>query len=200
EDLDLVIQETKRCATIIRRLLDFAREKTPEKKYSNLNGLVQQTTQLIGQSAQIADISIILDLDETLPPVWIDEDLVKQVIMNLLVNAQHAIESGGSITIRTRIRPGRGADEDAKAGPMAEIKILDTGCGIPEENLQRIFDPFFTTKGVGMGTGLGLSVSHGTIAAHGGAIEVDSTMGVGTEFRIYLPLGVNTNNTLGKGE
>jgi len=200
EDLDLVIQETKRCATIIRRLLDFAREKTPEKKYSNLNGLVEQTTQLIGQSAQIADIAIILDLDETLPPVWIDEDLVKQVIMNLLVNAQHAIESGGSITIRTRIRPGRGADEDDKAGPMAEITIIDTGCGIPEENLQRIFDPFFTTKGVGKGTGLGLSVSHGTIAAHGGAIEVDSTVGVGTEFRIYLPLGVNTNNTLGNGE
>jgi signal transduction histidine kinase len=83
---------------------------------------------------------------------------------------------------------------------MAEIRVTDTGCGIPEENLQRIFDPFFTTKGVGKGTGLGLSVSHGTIAAHGGVIEVDSTVGVGTEFRIYLPLGVNTNNTLGSGE
>jgi len=199
EDLDLVIRETKRCATIIRRLLDFAREKTPEKKYSNLNALVEQTTQLIGQSAQIADIEIILDLDETLPPVWIDEDLVKQVIMNLLVNAQHAIETGGSITIRTRVHPRRndGAEE---SGPMAEITIIDTGCGIPDENLQRIFDPFFTTKSVGKGTGLGLSVSHGTIAAHGGTIEVNSTVGVGTEFRIYLPLGVNTNNKPGDGE
>jgi two-component system NtrC family sensor kinase len=199
EDLDLVIRETKRCATIIRRLLDFAREKTPEKKYSNLNALIEQTTQLIGQSAQIADIQIILDLDEALPPVWIDEDLVKQVIMNLLVNAQHAIETGGSITIRTRVRTARN-DGDEKAGPMAEISIIDTGCGIPEENLQRIFDPFFTTKSVGKGTGLGLSVSHGTIAAHGGTIEVDSTVGVGTEFRIYLPLGVNTNNEPGDGE
>jgi two-component system NtrC family sensor kinase len=199
EDLDLVIRETKRCATIIRRLLDFAREKTPEKKYSNLNALVEQTTQLIGQSAQIADIEIILDLDETLPPVWIDEDLVKQVIMNLLVNAQHAIETDGSIKIRTRVHPGRD-DGDDKSGPMAEITISDTGCGIPAENLQRIFDPFFTTKSVGKGTGLGLSVSHGTIAAHGGTIEVDSTVGVGTEFRIYLPLGVNTNNASGDGE
>ncbi len=200
EDLDLVIQETKRCAVIIRRLLDFAREKTPEKKYSHLNSLVEQTTQLIAQSAQIADIDIVLDLDETLPPVWIDEDLVKQVIMNLLVNAQHAIEHTGRITIKTRTCPGHGTDGDDRAAPMAEITITDTGCGIPKENLQRIFDPFFTTKGVGKGTGLGLSVSHGTIAAHGGVIEVDSTVGVGTEFRIYLPLGVNTNNTLGSGE
>jgi two-component system NtrC family sensor kinase len=199
EDLDLVIQETKRCAVIIRRLLDFAREKTPEKKYSNLNSLVEQTTQLIAQSAQLADIAIILDLDETLPPVWIDEDLVKQVIMNLLVNAEHAIEDGGSITIRTRVHSGRKGD-NGKAEPMAEISVTDTGCGIPEENLTRIFDPFFTTKGVGKGTGLGLSVSHGTIAAHGGSIEVNSTVGVGTEFRIYLPLEVNTNNTQGKAE
>ena len=69
-----------------------------------------------------------------------------------------------------------------------EITIADTGCGIAPENLQKIFDPFFTTKGVGKGTGLGLSVSHGTIEAHGGTIEVESTVGEGTEFRIYLPL------------
>ncbi len=196
EDLDLVIQETKRCATIIRRLLDFAREKTPEKKYSDINQLIEDTTQLIGQSAQVADIDIILDLDEALPAVWIDEDLVKQVIMNVLVNAQHAIEDGGRITVRTRVRNDRpGADVEAGPVPLAEITIIDTGCGIPEENLQRIFDPFFTTKGVGKGTGLGLSVSHGTIQAHEGLIEVQSKPGVGTEFRIYLPLGGN-----GRGE
>jgi signal transduction histidine kinase len=72
---------------------------------------------------------------------------------------------------------------------MAEITITDTGSGIPEDDLQRIFDPFFTTKGVGKGTGLGLSVSHGTIEAHGGIIEVESMVGKGSEFRIYLPLG-----------
>jgi two-component system NtrC family sensor kinase len=193
EDLDLVIQETKRCATIIRRLLDFAREKTPEKKYSDLNSLVEQTTQLISQSAQIAGIDIVIDLDPDLPAVWIDEDLVKQVIMNLLVNAQHAIESDGRITIRTRVHEPRQPDDDEKSGePMVEISVTDTGCGIEEKNLHKVFDPFFTTKGVGKGTGLGLSVSHGTIAAHGGTIEVDSTPGVGTEFRIYLPVGVTT--------
>ena len=195
EDLDLVIQETKRCATIIRRLLDFAREKAPEKGYSDLNQLIQDTTHLISQSAQVSDIDILLDLDESLPTVWVDEDLVKQVIMNMLVNAQHAIESGGRITIRTRASMRRAGSEDkGEPTPMAEITIADTGCGISEENLQRIFDPFFTTKGVGKGTGLGLAVSHGTIAAHGGTVEVDSQVGVGTEFRIYLPLGGDSDS------
>lgn len=201
EDLDLVIRETKRCATIIRRLLDFAREKTPEKKFTDLNQLVEQTSQLISQSAQIADIDIVLDLDESGPSVWMDEDLVKQVLMNLLVNAQHAIERDGRITIRTRVedRPD-GGGPDGKSGRMAVITIRDTGCGIPEENLQRIFDPFFTTKGVGKGTGLGLSVSHGTITAHGGTIEVDSKVGEGTEFRIYLPLDVAGESPQGDGK
>jgi two-component system NtrC family sensor kinase len=188
EDLDLVIQETRRCAAIIRRLLDFAREKTPEKNYADLNALVRKTVLLVEQPAQVADIEIALDLDERLPLVWIDENLVEQVVMNMLVNAQHAIGSDGRITLRTRLREDRPAARGGGARCMVEITIADTGCGIPEENLQKIFDPFFTTKGVGRGTGLGLSVSHGTIEAHGGTIEVDSTVGVGSEFRIYLPL------------
>jgi len=106
--------------------------------------------------------------------------------MNMLVNAQHAIGDGGRISVKTRDRR-----QDDK-NDMVEISITDTGCGISEENLQRIFDPFFTTKGVGKGTGLGLSVSHGTIVAHGGMIEVSSEVGVGTEFRISLPIGGST--------
>lgn len=201
EDLDLVIQETKRCATIIRRLLDFAREKTPEKKYSDINMMIEETTQLISQSAQLSDIDIIKNLDEQLPAVWIDEDLVKQVIMNMLVNAQHAIEDGGTITVRTREIPDfRGGDPEDEPVSMVEIVVTDSGCGISEENLQKIFDPFFTTKGVGKGTGLGLSVSHGTIEAHGGQIEVESEMGVGTEFRVYLPLGRNGRSAQGNAE
>jgi len=195
EDLDLVIQETKRCAAIIRRLLDFAREKTPEKKYSDINKMVEETTQLIGQSAQLASIDIIMDLDEQLPAGWIDEDLVKQDIMNMLVNAQHAIDSSGEITVRSREKGDyQGGDPDADPVPVVEITIIDSGCGISEENLRKIFDPFFTTKGVGKGTGLGLSVSHGTIEAHGGQIEVESRVGTGTEFRIYLPLGRSNKN------
>jgi two-component system NtrC family sensor kinase len=146
--------------------------------------------QLTEQAAQVNDISIITDLDEQLPAIWLDENLIKQVIMNMLVNAQHAIEGEGRITIKTRLCTADDSPESINApGDMAEITITDTGSGIPADDLQRIFDPFFTTKGVGRGTGLGLSVSHGTIEAHGGTIEVDSTVGKGTEFRIYLPIG-----------
>jgi len=202
EDLDLVIQETKRCAAIIRRLLDFAREKTPEQKYVDLNELIEECVQLIEQSAQAEDIEITLDLDRELPAVWIDEDLVKQVVMNMLVNAQHAIVRKGAIAISTRyLEKHQFAGPDSRPlAPVVEITIADTGCGIPAEDLQRIFDPFFTTKGVGKGTGLGLSVSHGTIEAHGGQIEVESTMEAGTEFRIYLPLGGNYELAQGNGE
>ena len=189
EDLDLVIQETRRCASIIRRLLDFAREKAPEKNFADLNRMIEKTVDLVSESAKAADIEIQLDLDPSLPTVWMDENLVEQVIMNMLVNAQHAIEGSGRIEIRTRRHSdSRRNTENGEPAEMVEIRIRDTGCGIPAENLQKIFDPFFTTKGVGKGTGLGLSVSHGTIEAHGGSIEVESTVGEGTEFHIYLPL------------
>ena len=190
EDLDLVIKETKRCAAIIRRLLDFSREKKPEKTFSDLNLLIAEIMHLTEQSAQVHDIQIITDLDEQLPEIWMDENLIKQVIMNMLVNAQHAIDGEGSITIKTRLcASGNCPESITELGDMAEVTITDTGSGISPEDLQRIFDPFFTTKGVGKGTGLGLSVSHGTIKAHGGEIEVESIVGKGTEFRIYLPVG-----------
>ena len=189
EDLDLVIRETKRCATIIRRLLDFAREKTPEKKFTDLNQVIEDTARIIERPASFRDVEIAMDLDRNLPPVWVDADLIKQVIMNMLVNAQHAIENEGNITVRSRRFPQpKSSEPGMEPVPMVEISIIDTGCGIPEKNLKRIFDPFFTSKEVGKGTGLGLSVSHGIVRAHSGAIEVESTVGKGSTFRIYLPL------------
>ncbi len=189
EDLDLVIQETKRCSSIIKRLLDFAREKAPEKKFADLNQIVEETAHLIERPAHFSNIEITMDLDRDLPPVWVDEDLIKQVVMNLLVNAQHAIEGEGSITIQSRRFPEpRSFEPGMEPVPMAELSIIDTGCGIPDKDLRRVFDPFFTSKGVGEGTGLGLSVSHGIVKAHNGAIEVESTVGEGSTFSIYLPL------------
>jgi two-component system NtrC family sensor kinase len=187
EDMDLVIRETKRCAAIIKRLLDFAREKLPEKKFTDLNQVIDDTVRIVEQPAHLRDIEITVHLDRTLPPIWIDADQIKQVIMNMLVNAQHAVEEKGSITVSTR----RSLDPRAPASepkPMVEISIVDTGCGIPETNLRRIFDPFFTSKDVGKGTGLGLSVSHGIVEAHGGLIEVESKVGEGSTFRVLLPL------------
>jgi len=189
EDMDLVIRETKRCAAIIKRLLDFAREKQPEKKFTDLNQVIEDTVRLVERPAHLRDIEITADLDRTLPPIWIDADQIKQVVMNMLVNAQHAVEEKGSIAIRTRRSAQPWAPLDAvEPIPMVVISIVDTGCGIPEENLRRIFDPFFTSKDVGKGTGLGLSVSHGIVEAHGGFIEVESKVGEGSTFRVFLPL------------
>jgi len=199
EDLDLVIQETKRCASIIRRLLDFAREKAQEKNFADINRLIEDTAHLIEWPAHLHDIAINMDLDPDLPQLWIDEDLISQVIMNMLTNAQHAIAEKGSITIRSRrCLEVSSPEPNAKPVPMVEVSIIDTGCGIPEENLQRIFDPFFTTKEVGKGTGLGLSISYGVVTAHGGTIEVESTVGVGTTFRIYLPIEAHPDNAANK--
>ncbi len=191
EDMDLVIRETKRCASIVRRLLDFARQKTPEMKFTNLNTVIEDAKRFIERSAHLHDTVITIELDPDLPQVWADEDQMKQVVMNMLVNAQHATEGGGSISIRSRRHPVPMSPEPgAEPVEMVEISILDTGCGIPQRDLQRIFDPFFTSKEVGKGTGLGLSVSHGIVEAHGGTIKVESTVGKGSAFRVYLPIAV----------
>jgi two-component system NtrC family sensor kinase len=189
EDMDLVIRETKRCAAIIKRLLDFAREKHPEKKFNDINQVIEDTVRIVERPAHLRDIEITLNLDRTLPPIWIDADQIKQVVMNMVVNAQHAVEEKGSIAVSTRrVMQSPPGAQSTEPVPMVEIAIVDTGCGIPEQNLQRIFDPFFTSKDVGKGTGLGLSVSHGIVEAHGGLIDVQSQVGEGSTFRVLLPL------------
>jgi two-component system, NtrC family, sensor kinase len=193
EDLDLVIRETKRCASIIRRLLDFARDKPPEKAAVDLNRLIEETVRFVERSAALQDIDIGTELDPQLPPLQVDADLIKQLLMNLLVNAQQAIADDGHIQVTSRLLPSRPAGGDAAAGPVVEIAVSDTGCGIPEDNLERIFDPFFTSKEVGKGTGLGLSVSYGIVKSHGGQIEVESAVGHGSTFRVFLPVATASN-------
>ena len=184
EDLDLVIRETKRCAAIIRRLLDFAREKVPVNGFFNLNQVIEDTVRFVERPASLHQIEINTKLDATLPQIWGDADLIKQVVMNLLVNAQQAMDKAGHISVETRsITPIDTPEQQA-----VEISVRDNGCGIPQANLQRIFDPFFTSKEVGKGTGLGLSVSYGIVKAHGGKISVESTVGEGTVFHIQLPV------------
>jgi two-component system NtrC family sensor kinase len=197
EDLDLVIGETKRCASIIKRLLDFAREKTPVKGYCDINQVIEDTIRFIERPASLQQIDIHTKLEPQLPPVWCDADLIKQVIMNLLVNAQQAIEGRGSITVLTCATNATrsGLELKATSGQVVDISVIDTGCGITQANLGRIFDPFFTSKEVGKGTGLGLSVSYGIVQAHGGRISVQSTVGEGTTFHVYLPVSPPIDET-----
>ena len=202
EDLDLVIRETKRCASIIRRLLDFAREKVPVKGFFNLNQVVEDTVRFVERQASLHKIVISIDLDPSLPQIWGDADLIKQVVLNILVNAQQAIEGAGTIAVVSRPYVAKMPQQtDEKRVPMVELAIKDSGCGIPEANMQRIFDPFFTSKEVGKGTGLGLSVSYGIVKAHGGEIKVASVVGQGTTFRILLPVtSPSSESELSSGE
>jgi two-component system NtrC family sensor kinase len=201
EDLDLVIRETKRCASIIKRLLDFAREKVPVKGFFDLNQLIEDTVRFVDRPASLQHIEIATDLEPNLPRVWGDADLIKQVILNIVVNAQQAIEGEGRIVVESRSigagasAPSAPSTPGAEAQPMVEFAVKDTGCGIPEANLQRIFDPFFTSKEVGKGTGLGLSISYGIVRAHGGTIKVESVVGAGSTFRVQLPIIAQPDET-----
>lgn len=151
--------------------------------------MVEDTVRFVERPASLQKIVISMDLDPSLPQIWGDADLIKQVVLNILVNAQQAIEGAGTITVVSRSYVAKTPQPtDEKRVPMVELAIKDSGCGIPEANMQRIFDPFFTSKEVGKGTGLGLSVSYGIVKAHGGEIKVTSVVGQGTTFRILLPV------------
>jgi len=189
EDMDIIIRETKRCAGIIRRLLDFAREKKPEITRGDLNTVVRETIQFVEHQAGFQNVEFAVELDPQLPAISMDPNQIKQVIMNLVVNARDAMGERGRLSVRSRrspslFSPGTGR----RAVPAVDLTFTDSGCGIPAADLPKIFDPFFTSKEPGKGVGLGLSVGYSIIKAHGGTIDVESEVGRGTTFNIVLPV------------
>jgi len=172
-----IVQQVDRCTEIIRNLLDFARKREPVIQAVEINRIIEDMTMLVEKEAKHHNIKIVREYDRELPMIFSDAPQLRQVVLNLLTNAAHAIGQDGAITITTN-QKGDGA---------IRILISDTGCGITPENLKKIFDPFFTTKPEGQGTGLGLSICHGIIQRLGGKIGVDSTVGRGTTFTIVLP-------------
>ena len=173
-----IVNETMRCRKIIRRLLDFARQTEPEKELADINKIVKDTLALIENQASLQNIKIVTEFNEQLPMIMVDSNQIQEVFTNIILNALDAMPDGGFLTISDRAVDGR----------FIEINFIDTGCGIPVEDLDRLFDPFFTTKKVGEGTGLGLSVSYGIIEKHNGAIEVQSEVGNGSTFVVKLPV------------
>ncbi|MEA3333712.1 MAG: ATP-binding protein [Pseudomonadota bacterium] len=178
EDCQTVIQEATRCSKIVKELLDFARVSDPQKEMHQIYKVINRTTALIEHNVDFKETEIIKEYDFDLPEALMDASQIGQVIINMIVNANQAMSQGGKLFIKT----GLNAAKD-----RIYVRIEDTGCGIPEENIEKLFDPFFSTKGHD-GTGLGLSVSYGIIQSHGGNIEVESTLGRGTVFTIFLPV------------
>jgi signal transduction histidine kinase len=152
-----------------------------------LGGLVADILLLLQYQLKKAKAELVTRFPDPVPTVTGDADKLKQVFINLIVNATHAMPEGGTITISISVIPGGKGRLAGKE--LVRIDVSDTGTGIPPEIRERIFEPFFTTKGEGKGTGLGLFITSDIIASHKGSIDVDSAPGRGTTFSIYLPRG-----------
>ena len=179
KDLDRIYYESQRAARIVQNLLGFARRHEPQKTYFDVNELIEKTLELRDYQLRTSNIGVCTNLAPNLPQMLADYHQMQQVILNILINAEHAIaqtKHRGKITITTSMV------EDC-----IKISIADDGPGISKNSINRVFDPFFTTREVGSGTGLGLSVCHGIITQHGGKIYVQSQQGRGTIVNIELP-------------
>ncbi len=176
-DLDKIRSETQRCAGIVKDLLEFSRESLPAKEQVAITAILDEVAAFFHHHPDFNSILITKRYGQELPLVSVDPNQLRQVCMNLVINAGHAMPHGGSLEITT----AQSADRQS-----ISISFKDTGTGIPEEHLTRIFDPFFTTKAEG--TGLGLSISYGIISNNGGNICVQSEVGKGTTFVISLPV------------
>jgi two-component system NtrC family sensor kinase len=191
KDLENIVQQTTRCRNIVRGLLDFARQRKPDKKGWDIHTLIDRTITLVEHQVPFQNIKMLKNFKTDIPMLYVDADQIQQVFMNILINAADAMAgNGGTLTIKTDLRDG-----------MVEVSFTDTGCGMSKEHLSKLFTPFFTTKETGKGTGLGLAISYGIIQSHNGDIEAESEVGKGSTFRIRLPVesGKETAETKAQG-
>ncbi len=178
ESLGVISQQVDRCKEIVNKLLSVAREMKPVIQRVDVNDLIEHIALIVEKEACLKKITISKKFQQDLPPVYSDPPLLRQVILNLLVNATQAIETAGEITVSTQSLDGK----------SIEITVKDTGCGIPGEILDKIFTPFFSTKPPGQGTGMGLALCRGIIERLEGSISVTSEVGKCTAFTVRLPI------------
>ena len=174
--LTTIRDSASRASTIVTDLLKFARQSTPEMQRRDMRETLQSSLRLTEYLARKGKIEVSVELPDQPIMMAYDAQQIEQVLINLISNAIQAMQHGGSLRVGLNKTSGKVA-----------ITVQDTGTGIPKQSLKRIFDPFFTTKPEGEGTGLGLSVSYGIVSRHGGTIEVESELGWGTTFTVFLP-------------
>jgi len=182
EYLKFIDAEVERCKRIIDGLLDFSRKRSVSKEPVDINATVERTLFLLSHHARFKRVSVHRDLGASPATVMANADQLIQVFMALLLNAADATEKNGQnakITVRT---------SEASARKEVGVEIIDNGVGIPGSEVGKLFEPFYTTKPPGRGTGLGLSICYGLVADHGGRLEVESTPGSGSTFRVVLPM------------
>jgi PAS domain S-box-containing protein len=176
-DYQMILNETLRCRRIVQDLLDFSRQKSPERHRLQLEPMVRRTLAMIERQASFHNVAFEVELEPELPPVEIDPNQIQQAVLNLLINARDAMDGNGRIFIR-----GWRAD----SGQAVVLEVADTGCGIAAEDLNKIFEPFYSTKG-DKGNGLGLPAVASVMEQHGGRVTVDSQPGRGSRFRLRFP-------------
>lgn len=186
ENLRIIREEIDRIARIVRRLLDFYKRPDVKPSPTDINREIEEMFYLTRKGFKRKDIQVEKDLAAALPAIMASPDKIRQVILNLLRNAEDAVADNGKIAIKSSLE-SRLDDRTGKTGEYVVITVSDNGCGISPANLRQIFDPFFTTKQES-GTGLGLSITYGIVESLGGWIEVDSEEGAGTTFRVLLPV------------
>jgi len=172
----------------ISNLLLFARDRKPPMKNVNVHNALENIIDFSEQIIKKEDIVLTVNYEDTDPMIIGNTEMLKQVFLNLILNAMQSMSGGGNLTIETRISDGN-TRKKSHSDPHVEIRFVDTGCGIEAENLKKIFDPFFTTKG--RGSGLGLAIVHNIVDIHGGSIDVENNRDGGATFTITLPI---TNN------
>jgi two-component system, NtrC family, sensor kinase len=179
DSLEKIVIQADRSRDIIRGLLDFSRQRKPDKTLCDVNNVLKGCVSLLEKQALFHNIQITSNLDEKLPLTIIDPSQIERVFINIIVNAADAMDGNGKLNLATRFDP---------IDHCIEVEFADTGHGIEKENLEKIFDPFFTTKDTGHGVGLGLAISFGIIKEHKGTISVESEIGKGTTFIVRLPV------------
>ena len=189
-DLLLIQQTGDRAAALTHQLLAFSRKQTLRLAVISLNGIVSGIRALL-ERVLGEDVDLIMDLDPSLGHVTADPGQIEQVIVNMAVNARDAMPDGGQLTLETRhvdVDPTYARQRvGLTPGPYEVLSINDTGVGMDAATVARVFEPFFTTKAAGKGTGLGLATAYGIIKQSGGHIAIESELGSGTTFRIYMP-------------
>jgi signal transduction histidine kinase len=192
ESARIIVSQTDRVTKIVRQLLDFARRRAPKRAETDLADLAEHTSQLLSALAKKSKVEV-----EVVQPkasekkavrLKVDAAQIEQALTNLVINGIHAMPEGGSLKISVHESDAAPTRDPERMQRCAVVEVADTGIGIAPENLERIFEPFFTTKGVGEGTGLGLSVTHGIVEDHGGWMKASSTIGKGTCFTLFLPV------------
>jgi signal transduction histidine kinase len=187
QDLQQVLNASDRASALTRQLLGFSRRSILEKRHVDPNRVVKDLARMI-RPLMGARIQLALDLASEIGVIDADPGELQQALLNLCLNARDAMPCGGTMTLKTEYGPCR-ADDCGKnpQTPHSIIHVIDTGCGMSPESLQRVFEPFYTTKDVGKGTGLGLANVYGIVHQHGGTAHVESEVGKGTKFTICLP-------------